>query len=483
MTRMRAGSLIALAVLAILPFLPGLFYPFVFDDNGVITENAFLQDAANLYDTMLLRTIGSAQVIDGQRPAVILTYFSDVWAWGYEPAGFRITNYLVHSANTVLVLLLVLRLCQPSRLIAWLVSLMVAWHPLGIEVVHSPAFREDSLCLSGGLVFILAGTTARASWPLMLAGLAAFAFALLAKESGAMFVLLMVVLWFLFPGLRPGRVKITTLLAACFALLVMYGLLLNDRGSAQAIGERWNGVSLVGIERMLSPPWLFICSLARMIMPWPLSVDYRIIPVAALSDLRFWVGVSGVIALAIIGWKQRHARTAFFFGLSWMLVMFIPVSNAWPLFNPVADRYAYLLLPGLALVIARVMPGAKPARIAGLALMAIAFAWLIVLRIPDWKDERSLWRSALAVEPESARAHAWLGIIESAEGRTDLALSHYEAARTLNTQDPGPLVNIGVMKLGQGDRVAAEQCFRAALQLNPRQPQALENLALMGLAP
>jgi len=477
------SGMLALMLLAVCPFLSGLFYPFVFDDTGVIIENEFLGEPSNLREVVLLRTIGSPEVIDAQRPVTILSYFLDGWAWGQWPAGYRLTNYLLHAINAGLLFWLVMRLSRARVMLTAVAVLLFAWHPLGIEVVHSPAFREDSLCLMGGLIFLLAVTHHRASWPIVMAGAAGFVFALLSKESGAMFVPLISFMWWLMPETRPSRPKIVTVLFLIITSCVVYGILLGDRGAAQAMGERWNGNSLKDIECILTPSWLFLGAFVKIIIPWPLSVDYRVIPVASFEDFRFWAGIVSLLLVLILAWKFRRSRPVLSMGLFWMLVMFAPVSNVWPLFNPVADRYAYLMIPGIVLLVPAIVPADKRWGVVAVGIVALVLAVLTVIRIPDWRDERTLWTAALDVEPRSARANAWLGIIENAEGRPDNAFNYFDAAQKLNPQDPGPWVNMGVARLMMNDPVAAEYCFREALRLNPNQKQARENLQLMGLAP
>lgn len=472
-----------LAALAVLPFLQGFFYPFVFDDNGVITENAFLSRPESAGNVLTLRTIPDPEVIDGQRPAVILTYLADRWAWGAWAPGFRITNYLLHAGCTVLLFCLLARLMPGNRGLIMAATLLFAWHPLVIEVVHSPAFREDSLSLSGGFIFLLAATRGRMGFVSILLALSGFALSLLAKESGAVMLALLVLAWWLMPAWRPSRANRAALSGGTLGMIGLYGYALAVRGSAQALGERWNGTSLVGAECFFTPPWLLLRAIGKMVFPHPLSIDYRIFPVPDGMDLRFWFGVLAFLLVLVAAWRYRRKNPVASFGMLWIIAGFLPVSNCWPLFNPVADRYAYLMLPGLALIVAALLPHARKVAHSGLWIALLILAFVTAERMKDWRDERALWTSALAVEPQSARAHTWLGLLEKAEGRPGAAMLYFEKAAKLNPHDPAPLVNMGAVMVEQGDLAGAEARFRAALALDPGQKQARENLRLLGLEP
>jgi len=72
---------------------------------------------------------------------------------GAQPAGFRITNIVIHSINSVLVLLIVFELGKATALakkgrfqLALLAAALFATHPLLTESVTYIAGRSSSLC-------------------------------------------------------------------------------------------------------------------------------------------------------------------------------------------------------------------------------------------------------------------------------------------------------------------------------------------------
>lgn len=463
--------LVGLLLLACLPFLRGAAYPLVFDDQGVIAENAFLHAPENFVRLFSPHTWRDPQVVDGMRPVVLATYFADHWAWGFWPAGFRLTNYLLHTANALLLFLLLTRRFSRSCGAALAGALLFAWHPLAVEAVHAPAFREDLLVLFFGLLLIFSATrTERAhGW---IAGIPVYLLALGSKESAVVFIPLLATLWMFYPALRLSRHRRSALLGTLILLTLVFALALLGRGSVQSMGDAWNGVSLHGAERVWTPPWLFALTLTRLVAPFSLSVDYRIVPVTTWLDVRFGIGLL-VIALVIgSAWRLRNRQPLLALGLVWLLLAFVPVSNGIPLFNPMADRYAYLLLPGLALLAA--LPPATVRRYAVPVVLALFFTASLA-RVGVWQSDRVLWESTLRVEPRSARAHVWLGLLDKEEGHPASAWEHFRAALELNPRELSALINQGVMLAEHGDYAGAEVLFAQALAIRPGHRQAAEN--------
>jgi hypothetical protein len=114
-----------------------------------------------------------------------LTWLSLMLDWqlqGPEPEGFHRTNLLLHAANAVLLLLLLLRLTGRLGRSA-LVAAFFALHPLHVESVAWAAERKDVLSTLFWLLTLWAyvGWVARPGWPRYLLLLVLFALGLMAK--------------------------------------------------------------------------------------------------------------------------------------------------------------------------------------------------------------------------------------------------------------------------------------------------------------
>lgn len=476
MSRKSIAAALGLALLSILPFARGLHYAFVFDDYGAIAENPFLAEPANAVKAATLRTLPDASIIDSGRPVVILTYFIDRLFWGLEPAGYRFTNWCLHALASVLVWRWLCRFLPSARL-AFACALVFAWHPLVVEPVQSPAFREDLLCLVFGAAFFLLATRPG----LRAAGVAAcavlYGLALLSKESAVMFAAVVAAAWWWFPAWRPDRRIMAGLLVAVTWLTAGWAWLALAGRPVQSVGIGWNGLSFRGTESWWTMPWLASWHVGRMIWPHGLSIDYTMRPVSGPLDLRFIAGLVVVVGGAVTAWVVRRKEPSGALSIAWLVLMFLPVSNLLPLLNPVADRYAYAMLPGAVLLAGWLLGRWADRSVPVVLVVALVYGGCSFARVGDWRDDATLWRAALEVTPDSARAHTWLGLQEKAAGNRMAAWEYFSRAEDLNPHDPSPSVNKAILSGEMGDLSDAEARLRRILEQHPAHEPARRNLA------
>ena len=462
----RRALLVALLVVAA-AYLPGLSAGFAYDDHGTIVENDFLAAPANLGRVLTLRTLSDPYVIDGQRPLLLVTSFLDRAVWGLRPFGWHLTSLLLHLLMTALVY----RLCRAAACgdrAALLAALLFGLHPALSEAVQLPSYREDLLagvCVMAYMLDILRGRTGRP--------LAWFALALLAKESAFAAPGLALAAWALRPGSRPPRRAMLLHLAGCALLAAAFSWAAFHARPLQAANVAWNGYSLRWPDNLARAPGVFALYLRLLAWPWPLCADRAVPALPAAAGL---LALAGGAALA---WWLRARRPYVALGLAWIALAFVPVSNLLPLFNPVGERYLYLMAPGLALALAALLPD-RPAggRGAAAALgVAVVFLGLVPLRLRDWRGDAALWASVLRVNPASARAHTWLGLEAKHRGERVEAARLFAQAEALNPQDIAGLVNLAILDGEAGRLPEAEARLRTALARRPDRADVWANLA------
>jgi protein O-mannosyl-transferase len=466
--------LVLLGVVAA-PWLCGLSFPFLYDDIGMISENAFLEEPANLGRVLTGRTLADPHVVNGRRPAVLATYFLDRAWHGLRPAGWRATNLLLHLGCAVFLMLLVTRLTG-HRFLAAATGLMFGLHPVLVEAVHAPGFRADMLCFLFilGFLHLHLGAPGRSASG-RAGGLACLALALLSKETALAAPLVLGALMALFPAAFPA-VRRTRLgaLAACLMLagvfFVLWVLLPTD---LQAAGGSWNGESLRFPATVWSVPALWTRTLRLLLVPWPLNVTPAFEPVATPFSLRF---AAGIFWLGICGWgawRAHRAEPAVALGLAWMAVFFLPVSNLWPLLHPVADRYLYAIVPGFALLTGWLLAQqTRRGRACGLAALAAVYGLLVTLRLAQWGSAEKLWTSAYFQNPQSATAATWLGLLREEAGDAEGARALYAAAAAANPQAAPAWINWGIWPAGPEIWRSRSSCSGARWRCIPRGPRA-----------
>jgi tetratricopeptide (TPR) repeat protein len=481
---MRHASVILLLLAVAVPYGPGLFHGFVYDDHLSIAENPFLADFGNLFRAAGLRTLRDPTLSDSGRPLVILTYFGDRLLWGLEPFGFHLTNLALHLANAFLLLLLLGRLLagtgaprSPGAFVPFAAALLFGLHPALMEAVQIPAFREDPLGLLFTLLFLLLSLVrGAAGW----FALPVLALGLLAKESAAAAPLLLALVWICFPAARPGGVSGELRLLAALVVAGAFALMWASVGTLQALDTDWNGLSLRYPFNVLTAPWLFARALRVLGALDPLTADHLAGPVLGAADPRFVAGVGAVgLVLALIAALRRRAPAAAL-GCGWLLIGFLPVSNLVPLHNPFAERYLYVPAAGFSMLVAAGLSALRGPRLRAFMLAALCavYAAVSAARLGDFASDAALWSRTLEREPGSARAHTWTGLEAKQRGDRAAALYHFLQADRLNPQEVSALINIAVL-YGEENRLReTETLLREAVRRRPRYAEAHWNLAV-----
>ncbi|MBD3265680.1 tetratricopeptide repeat protein, partial [bacterium] len=97
----------------------------------------------------------------------------------------------------------------------------------------------------------------------------------------------------------------------------------------------------------------------------------------------------------------------------------------------------------------------------------------------DWKNEFTLWQSAVAARPENPKGYINLGNAYFDRDDIDTALKHWRKALSMQQDLPQVWVNMGNAIKRQGDFAEAETCYRKALDILPEYGLAHFNLALL----
>ncbi len=113
------------------------------------------------------------------RPLGFLSFAADAALWSFRPAGFHVTNVVLHAVNGVLVFALARRV-MTVRASALAAALFIA-HASNQEAVYWISARFDLLAALFVLATVLLATRERAIW--VGASLVTFALALLSKEA------------------------------------------------------------------------------------------------------------------------------------------------------------------------------------------------------------------------------------------------------------------------------------------------------------
>lgn len=479
---MKARPFLLLLVLAILPYLPGLTHEFVYDDDGAIVENRFLSAPDAWQRVLTLRTFSEPRTLDGTRPTLLASMLLDHATGAKTAWRYRVTNIALHAGCTLLLYSWLVGLLaragdKSAAARAFVAALIFAVHPLASEAVQIPSFREDPLSLFWMLV-VLNLTPVRNGWLRAPMQIIALLLAVGAKESALVFPAIAVAVWWIFPAERPSLRRGISEFAVAAILVLGFIALSVSAHPPQAFDGPWNGLSLRWPENIWTAPWLFLRYIKLLIAPWPLAVDRVIAPVSGILTPRFFIGAFSVVAafFFVIAARRRNPLSAL--GVAWLLIAFIPISNLIPLHNPVADRYAYALVAGFALLPAALPLDDRVIR-RGVIATAVVYVLLLELRLPDFANDTSLWFSTVRAEPRSARAQTGLGLAAWHSGDIETAVQYLTRADELNPRDVTALINLAILDARNNNLPAASEKLEEALRRRPDKSEAWATLAIV----
>jgi len=148
-----------------------------------------------------------------------------------------------------------------------------------------------------------------------------------------------------------------------------------------------------------------------------------------------------------------------------------------------ADRYTYLPVIGLSIMLAWGLPEALRrvpykewvlGAAAAIALLVLAVCTLF--QVPRWRDTETLFYSTLASTRDNATIHYYLANSFMRVNRLEEAIAHYEEALRIKPDRPDINDRMGIAMWRAGRRDEAVAHFEHALRENPAYSNAHVNL-------
>ena len=489
----RRLALIGCPIVAVLLYLPTVGHDFVFDDRGVIEQNPLMHDARDL---PRLAVSPYWNLKSGERslyrPLTTLTFALDrLIGGGLHAWWYHLVNVMLHGLVTLLFTLLALEIL-PGVLPGALAGMAFAVHPIHVEAVAAVVGRADLLAAGAVLAALLLHRRALASGRrrFVVGAWTAVFLAMMAKESGAAAVFVCAAADLAFPVSGIGRGRRAALYAGygivLTGALLLRSLVLGSIGLGQPIPFVDNPAAAAGFPAGLLTALGTVVRYAGLLL-WPrnLSADYSFdqIPIIrSISDPMALVG--GFLVLLVVGggvWLLRRSPPAGF-ALLFLAIGAAPTSNLIVFIGTLfAERLMYLPSVGFCLLlgamVAMVRPRLPERVIVGVAILLIGLgAARAAQRLPDWKDDFSLYRSAMTVSPRSARIRHNLGNAYLRHGQLREAEAQFRAALGIFPDFNDARINLGTSLIQQGRAAEARAPLTTAAQRAPGNADIAVNL-------
>jgi tetratricopeptide (TPR) repeat protein len=219
-----------------------------------------------------------------------------------------------------------------------------------------------------------------------------------------------------------------------------------------------------------------------MVWPFSLSVLYPY-----PDTLAGWKVAGACILLVLITWvgiKNLKQKPWFAIGWLWYLGTLVPVIGLVQVgTQAMADRYTYIPLIGLFIIIAWGVPELMPNwyhKTKGLIIItAVAILILMVttmIQVSYWKNSISLYQHAIKITSNNYMMHNNLGIALTARGKFNEAIKHYNRALRINSDYETANLNLGIALVAQGKMDKGIEYYREVLREKPHYARVHNNL-------
>ena len=451
-----------------------------FDDDLYVTDNPYVQ--AGLTSAGLIWAFTTTHA-SNWHPLSWLSHMLDCELYGLKPGAHHLTSLLFHIAATLLLFLVFKRMTGKI----WgsgFVAALFALHPLHVESVAWVAERKDvlstffwALTMWTYLRYVEGPGFAR-----YVILVVSFVLGLLSKPMLVTlpFVLLLLDYWPL------GRIQFDFHDKKAFpfnVILEKVPLFILSAASASLtffVQQKGGAVGAVDAfpigTRIANALVSYVRYIEKMIWPRNLAVLYPY-----PDTLPIWHAGGAALLLvcvSILVIRAARRRPYLAVGWLWYLGTLVPVIGLVKVgLQAMADRYTYVPLIGLFIMVAMGVPHILPRwryqkLLLGISAALVISVLMVVTRsqVRHWRNDFTLYEHALNVTSENSLVHTNLGATLARQGKYDEAVSHYTEALRIKPDNANAHNNLGLALIHQGKYQEAVALFAETLRNNPHDP-------------
>ena len=468
------------------------------DDGLYVTENAHVQKGLSVEGVIWAFTTPHA---GSWQPITWLSHMLDSELYGLNPAGHHYTNIAFHTANTLLLFFILFRMTGSLWKSAFVAALF-AVHPLHVESVAWVSERKDVLSTFFGLLMIGAyyhyiKTPHLKNYLLVIIF---FSLGLLAKPMVVTFpfVLLLLDFWPLNRIQLKNNSEIQPEKPTHYGFKGIYQLIVEKiplfvLAAIQCILtffiQRSDGImvplKILSLKTRIANTLVsYVSYVLKAIWPHNLAYYYPY-PIDTFSVWQIW-GAALLIACAILGaiYLSRHYPYVLI-GLFWYFGTLVPVIGLVQVSDQaMADRYTYIPLIGLFIVVAWGLPDILKKwqyRKIFLCVLAIVMLSSLTMRAffqtRHWKNSVTLFENAVKINVNNYHALNNLITALTVNGKYDDAFFYLSRALKTNPQKVYLRMNLANVLFLRSKPDEAISQYREILQTDSENADAHYNLA------
>ena len=478
-----------------------------FDDDLYITNNLNVQAG---FTSENIKWAFTTFATGNWFPVTWFLHILDYQLYGANAKGYLLTNVFFHIANSLLLFLVLFRMTGaiwPSSFVA----AMFAFHPLNVESVAWAAERKNVLSTLFWLITMWTYIH-YAEKPTFKRYCFIFLFFTLGLMSKSMlvtlpFVLILLDYWplrrFKF---RQGRgnneilEKNTAKGLGVFRLvlekiplfILAIGLSIVTYIAQKSFGNMNYTEHLTVFTRITNAMVSYLEYLGKMVWPEKLAMFYP----HPGNNLPAWQGIlcgMALVSITIISIRLIRKAPFVLVGWFWYLGTMLPVIGVVQVGGQaMADRYAYIPLIGIFIIVAWGVPELiskwrYKEKVLSVSTGIIIPTLMVITwgQVSHWKNSITVFKHTIRLTdkkyPALAIIHNNLGIALFAENKNEEAISHYKMAIKLKPTHTKAYYNLGIALFADRKNEEAIFHYKEAIKLNPNYTNAHYNLGIVML--
>lgn len=404
------------------------------------------------------------------RPLRELTHIIERYFFGTKPGGYHILQLLLHTFNGMILYIFMVRAGLKS-LPALLGTLFFLLHPLQSESVANIAHRKELLGFFGAFLSIISYQESlyfqdKKRHLFILLSIILFIIGMAGNET----VITIPVVWVAYEYLlvprnerylfRFPRVLTIASLVACVSSLFW----LIPYFTYQNIQAVYLKNNYEPLERMLPHIMGVFTAFAlywqKLVYPRYLAPEY-VIPLAdSYSQPLAWCGIIILIGLLSVAYLCRNSSPLIAFGVCYFLLLYLPVSNIIPVAYSMADRYMYIPLGGIAIVISYIANRMWSTSLISMFVLCLSIlATFTFVQNQYWRNEFTLWEHSVTVNPLSSPVQESAAQAAMLNGQLTLAHTRALEAVRLNKLNVRAYFTLAMIEEIMGDKKSASENY------------------------
>jgi len=473
-----------------------------YDDTLYVTKNPYVQ--AGLTSRGITWSLTATRA-GNWHPLTWLSHMLDWHLYGMDPGWHHFSSLLFHTANALLLFLVLNRMTGGLWRSAFVAGLF-ALHPLHVESVAWVAERKDVLS-----TFFLFLTLLSYIWYVERPGFYRYFLVILCFVLGLMakpmvvtlpFLLLLLDFWPLerftlgpsnnnqtathrppINAKKPWRQALALLMEKT-PLFILTAVSSFVTFTVQKSGGSVAPLEIYPFKMRLANALLsYVRYIIKMIWPEHLAVFY---PHPGQSLAMWQAALAGlllvVISIAVI--RARHRYPYLPVGWFWYVGTLVPVIGLVQVgAQAMADRYTYVPLIGLFIMISWGVPNLllklRFQYFVSATAVGIVIAALMIcthLQVASWRNNITLFKKAVEVNANNYLAHINLGGALAEQGNIEEAEKHFSRALQLNPRSAVAHNDLGNILQQQGKLEKAIDHFYESLHRDPNLSETHFNL-------